>query len=196
MNTQWIYWHFKDVIKDKERKKLIRVSYKKGYKKGTVLTEDGGHGKDGGKSRDTDVAFSDKQFLYDILCPFVSAANKSAGWNFDIDWFESVQIARYKKNQHYAWHNDGVSDHSGKYGENQGNFANKVRKLSLVAILSNGYTGGEFLIKSPYSDKPDKPDLGVGDVIVFPSYLQHTSTPITKGTKYSAAMWCLGPPFK
>ena len=40
------------------------------------------------------------------------------------------------------------------------------------------------------------PEIKVGDVIVFPSYVFHRSTSISKGTKYSAAMWCLGPPFK
>ena len=195
MNTRWIYWHFKKAIKNKDRKKIISMASKKGYIEATTLSKDNKSERNP-KARDTDVSFSSDKYLYNLICPFVVEANKSAEWIFDIDWYEDVQIAKYKKNQHYDWHNDGRSDNSGKYGKDAGNFANKVRKLSLVAILSNGYSGGEFLIKSPYSDEPEKPDLGVGDIIVFPSYLQHTSNPVTKGTKYSLAMWCLGPPFR
>ena len=32
-----------------------------------------------------------------------TGANSSAGWNFDIDWCEAVQIARYQKDEHYTW---------------------------------------------------------------------------------------------
>ena len=195
MNTLWMYWHFKNAIKDKDRKKIKRMASTGGYIKGGVMGKDG-KDKEGGDARDTDVSFSNEKYFYDLLCHFVEEANKEAEWRFDIDWYEDVQIAKYKKNQHYGWHNDGVSDHSGKYSGDEKNFSSRVRKLSLVALLSNGYSGGEFMIQSPYKDEPEKPDLEIGDVIVFPSYLQHISTPITKGIKYSMSMWCLGPPFK
>ena len=150
------------------------------------------------KIRDTQVAFSDKEYLYTLLVPYVHGANKNAGWNFDVDWFEPVQIAKYKKNQHYSWHNDGGSDEHGSYTEGE-NFKGKVRKLSLVAMLSNGYRGGEleFALQTPNTENEIlNPKMGVGDVVVFPSFVLHRSTPITKGIKYSASMWCLGPPFK
>ena len=69
----------------------------------------------------------------------------------------------------------------------------------MVAFLSNGYVGGDLELALQKQDEENEilyPEIGVGDVIVFPSYVFHRSTPITKGTKYSAAMWCLGPPFK
>ena len=47
----------------------------------------------------------------------------------------------------------------------------------------------------PLKDNRFEPDIDAGDIIVFPSYLWHTSTPVIKGTKTSLAMWCLGPPF-
>ena len=135
--------------------------------------------------------------MYDTLCPFVNHANGQAGWKYDLDWFESVQIARYKKNQHYAWHTDGGGDHFGVYPN--GNSKGKVRKISLVACLSNGYVGGELELSLQRPGEENEvlhPEMKVGDVIVFPSYVFHRSTEITKGTKYSAAMWCLGAPFK
>ena len=35
-----------------------------------------------------------------------------------------------------------------------------------------------------------------GSIIVFPSYMHHQVTPVTKGTRYSLVMWSLGKPFR
>ena len=35
-----------------------------------------------------------------------------------------------------------------------------------------------------------------GSIIVFPSFLYHQVTPITKGTRYSLVMWVLGRPWQ
>ena len=35
-----------------------------------------------------------------------------------------------------------------------------------------------------------------GSIIVFPSFVQHQVTPVTKGTRYSLVLWSLGQPFK
>lgn len=198
MQTKYSYWLFKDVLSEKDRNKIKRIAKKSGYGKATIRDDNNETKKPDKKVRNTDTAFSSDQFLYDTLCPFVHSANESAGWKYDLDWFESIQIARYKKNQHYAWHTDGRSDHFGAYSEGS-NHKGRVRKVSLVAFLSNGYVGGDLELALQKQDEENEilyPEIGVGDVIVFPSYVFHRSTPITKGTKYSAAMWCLGPPFK
>ena len=35
-----------------------------------------------------------------------------------------------------------------------------------------------------------------GSIIVFPSYVYHQVTPVTRGTRYSLVLWSLGQPFK
>ena len=35
-----------------------------------------------------------------------------------------------------------------------------------------------------------------GSLVVFPSWLWHRVTPVTKGIRYSAVIWTLGKPFK
>ena len=198
MQTKYSYWVFRDAIPEKDRNKVKRIAKKSGYKEAATrdpfsLVEE----PSDDTARNTDITFSGDQFLYDLLCPLVISANEQAGWKYDLDWFEPVQIARYKKNQHYAWHRDGSGDHFGTYPE--GNFKGKVRKVSLVACLSNGYVGGDLELALQKQEEENEilhPEMKVGDVIVFPSYIFHRSTPITKGTKYSAAMWCLGAPFK
>ena len=199
MQTKYSYWVFRDVISEKDRNKIKRKAKKSSYSKASTRDSDLTEEEKNDNVRNTDVAFSNDQYLYDLLCPFVHIANENAGWKYDVDWFESVQIARYKKNQHYAWHTDGNNDHFATYGED-GNYTGKVRKLSLVSCISNGFDGGEleFSVQDGGEDTNSilTPELEVGDVVVFPSFVRHRSTPITKGTKYSAAMWCLGAPFK
>ena len=198
MQTKYTYWLFKDALREKDRNKVKRLAKKSGYGIATTKDAEGKSSNPDKKVRDTDIAFSNDQYLYDLLCPFVHTANDSAGWKYDLDWFESVQIAKYKKNQHYSWHRDGAGDHFGTYSKGE-NIEGKVRKVSLVACLSNGYVGGDLELALQEQDKENEvlyPEMKVGDVIVFPSYVFHRSTSISKGTKYSAAMWCLGPPFK
>ena len=197
MQTKYSYWLFKDVLSEKDRNKIKRIAKKSGYGKAVTRADDLRAREPDNKLRNTDVAFSNDQYLYNLLAPFVHTANESSGWKYDLDWFESVQIARYKKNQHYSWHTDGAGDHFGAYPD--GNSKGKVRKISLVACLSNGYVGGDLELALQEQEKENEilyPEMKVGDVIVFPSYVFHRSTSISKGTKYSAAMWCLGPPFK
>jgi len=197
VQTKYSYWLFRDVIPEKDRNKVKRIAKKSGYLIATTKDKEGKTSDPDKKVRDTTAAFSNDPYLYDLLCPFVHQANESAGWRYDLDWFESVQIARYKKNQHYAWHTDGGGDHFGAYPE--GNSKGKVRKVSLVACLSNGYVGGDLELALQEQEKENEilyPEMKVGDVIVFPSFVFHRSTSITKGTKYSVAMWCLGPPFR
>ena len=197
MQTKYSYWVYRGALSEKARNKVKRIAKKSKYSEATTQDRDRKNKELDKKERDTDTAFSDDQYLYDLLCPFVHDANESAGWKFDLDWFESVQIARYKKNQHYTWHTDGNGDHFGAYSE--GSSKGKVRKVSLVACLSNGYVGGDLELSLQRPEEENEilhPEMKVGDVIVFPSYVFHRSTEITKGTKYSAAMWCLGAPFK
>jgi len=204
VQTKYSYWLFKDVIQEKDRKKIKRLASKSGYKEAIVrVTMKSDDNPDNTvldkKVRNSNISFSGDQYFYDLFCPFVDSANEQAGWKYDVDWFEAVQIAKYKKDQHYSWHKDGSGDHFGVYTD-EGNLKGKVRKLSLISCISNGFDGGEleFSIQDSEGNKNSilTPELKIGDVVVFPSFVQHRSTPITKGTKYSVTMWCLGPPFR
>ena len=196
MQTKYYYWLFKDVIQENDRKKIKRFASKSGYKEG-ALKDYNSKGELNNKIRNSNISFSSDQYFYDLLCPFIHDANKNAGWKYDVDWFEAVQIAEYKKDQHYSWHTDGGSDHFGAYTD-EGNFKGKVRKLSLVSCISDGFDGGELEFSVPDKEKSMilRPELKIGDVIVFPSFVCHRSAPITKGIKYSVSMWCLGLPFR
>lgn len=96
---------------------------------------------------------------------------------------ENIQYTVYNSDDqgYYDWHLDMGPD--------------KVRrKLSLVCQLSDPseYEGGELQINNGQIMIPEKDK---GTVILFPSYLLHRVTPVTKGTRRSLVVWIEGPAF-
>ena len=198
MEIKHAYWIFRNELSEKNRNKIKRIAKKSGYTDAITKSFYSSDKQKDAKIRDVGITFSNDPFLYDVFTPLVNSANEQSGWKYDLDWFEGVQIAKYKKNQHYTWHRDGASDHFASYSNGE-NFKGKIRKVSLVACLSNGYVGGDLELALQEQDKENeilRPEMEAGDVIIFPSYIFHRSTAIEKGVKYSASMWCLGPPFK
>ena len=176
--------------------------------------------------RDSEVAWLDEQWIYDLITPFIQKANFYAGWNFDLDYFESFQFTKYNSpGGFYGWHCDANGDwHSrykryipgithleftnpkeklpARYSYND-NFVNKVRKISITLNLSveNSYEGGnlkfDFGPHTPGERFKECVEIRPqGSIIVFPSFEYHCVTPVTKGTRYSLVLWALGAPFK
>lgn len=73
---------------------------------------------------------------------------------------------------------------------------NSCRKLSVIVQLSDPseYEGGELQIRNGGKD-PCVVEKEKGTVIIFPTYLLHRVTPVTKGTRRSLVLWVEGPPF-
>jgi hypothetical protein len=64
--------------------------------------------------RDSEVAWLNDVWLYELLMPYIREANEQAGWKFDIDDAEYFQFTVYNEGCFYWWHSDGRSDHHGK----------------------------------------------------------------------------------
>lgn len=171
--------------------------------------------------RDSEVAWLDDKWIFDLISPYIHSANKNAGWKFDIDGSESFQFTVYNPGGFYGWHADGTSDHSrtlkrfipgitplAKNGQpplgytRNPNHVGKIRKLSMTLNLNEpgDYEGG--LLKfdfGPHAQKRYHECTEIapqGSLIVFPSFIYHQVTPVTRGTRYSLVLWTLGPPFK
>ena len=79
----------------------------------------------------------------------------------------------------------------------------KVRKISMTVNLADpkNYDGGNLKFDlGPHTDEDRfkvcddiRPQ---GSAIVFPSFTYHCVTPVTKGTRYSLVLWCLGKPWQ
>lgn len=208
MNYKFDYWCFKKALPDDFCNKIMDIAKKQ--KDNLAVTgveqEQIAKGKkikisDLKKRRNSNVIWLEDQFIYDKVYPFLHQANLEAGWNMDFDWSEACQFTKYSKGQFYDWHCDS---HPIPYPKEKGSaFEGKVRKLSCTISLSEpkDYEGGllEFDLRNSYTKSKKikcKEILPKGSICVFPSYIWHRVTPVTKGTRYSLVIWSLGKPFK
>jgi len=136
--------------------------------------------------RKSDIVWTSEKWVYDLISPYMFSANEQAKWRYNIRSAENCQLTRYTKDNFYNWHIDGMGSHS----ELQQN--GDTRKLSMSIILNSDYKGGDFEMRGL---KEKIPRLEEGSIIVFPSFLEHRVTPVTKGIRYSLVAWFLGPPY-
>ena len=133
------------------------------------------------KARITDIYW--EELLSPIGCvvqSYIVEANKN--WGYDIQRLEKVQMSQYQQGGHYGWHMDS------KVPVN-----NEQRKLSISILLNDNFEGGGLEIES---NKDENVLKYQGDIVVFPSFLQHRVLPVTAGTRYTAVSWAYGPTFR
>lgn len=120
------------------------------------------------------------KWIYDKMDTAVQAANTA--YKFDlVGFFSGIQFTKYQVGDYYDWHLDiGGGGYSS-------------RKLSLTVQLTDPseYEGGdlEFMFSKGFQSKER------GSITVFPSYLPHRVTPVTRGTRMCLVTWVDGPPF-
>jgi PKHD-type hydroxylase len=102
---------------------------------------------------------------------------------------ENLQFTKYDESFQgkYDWHVDAG-----------GPDLKSCRKLSFVLQLScpSEYEGGELQFGSSTDAEIEVANKNKGAVIIFPSYMRHRATEVTKGTRYSLVTWVNGPPFR
>ena len=65
--------------------------------------------------------------------------------------------------------------------------------------MNDGYEGGEMRFRTLHENSEVKETViepQLGDLIIFPSFIDHKVSPVTKGVRYSVVAWFGGPPFK
>ncbi len=117
---------------------------------------------------------------------YMEMANQSAEWGYNLSGQEDTQIGRYKSTDegYYDWHIDAGPPQNGIQ-----------RKLSCVILLNDPseFEGGILQFKGMEDQNLlDKQ----GSIIVFPSFIEHKVTPVTKGVRYTAVTWASGPSFR
>ncbi len=121
------------------------------------------------------------QWLFERLFNAAVEANRKY-WQFDITgFFQPLQLVRYRgeEKQHYAWHLDIGS------GFDTG------RKISISLQLSNpaDYDGGELELSTGLIIPAPKEQ---GAIVLFPSYVLHRVTPVTRGERWVIVGWVQG----
>jgi len=104
-------------------------------------------------------------------------------YKFDIQgFFEGAQIYEYPEGGFLDWHMDIA----------KGYMSN--RKLSMSVQLTDGseYEGGNL----EFMDFKETGPRGIGDLIVFPAFLQHRVSKLTRGKRYAWVSWVHGPAYR
>lgn len=130
---------------------------------------------------------NDWDWLYRKLMDYAKQANDRL-WNFDlISADEQIQYTEYydTANGHYDWHQDIGPD------------GGSLRKVSITVQLSDPeeYVGGDLEMWQGGSSHV-KAERGAGVVFIFPSYMMHRVTKVTKGTRRSFVLWVGGQHYK
>jgi PKHD-type hydroxylase len=124
-------------------------------------------------------------WVYDKLKNFAIEANNTI-WDFDLrSIVDPVQYTEYNEGgDHYDWHLD------------IGPASINHRKISIVVQLSDpdDYDGGDFELYCGGEFKR-LPKLK-GCAILFPSFLLHRVTPVTRGVRKTLVLWIGGGSFK
>lgn len=182
----WAYWD--EAFSPGECEKIIKYALQNPKEKGAISGTVGVPGKIDSLYRNNSVIWlnhdsPDIKFAMERLTGIINDLNNKY-FNFNLYGFcENLQFTEYiAPGEYYKKHIDKMYD-------------GLVRKLSVVIQLTDPaeYEGGELIL-----------DLGVpnimrknqGSVILFPSYVLHEVTPITKGTRHSLVAWLAGDPFK
>lgn len=155
---------------------------------GLIVEGQGGGARDGQGNagyRDSRVAWlrpsPETNWVFAKAQGFVEQANAHAYRMELAGYTEPLQVAEYGPGQFYDWHLDLGRDRL------------SIRKLSFIVQLTDpaAYEGGgvELLCaREPYP-LPN----GLGSMAVFPTYLLHRVTPVTRGLRKSLVGWIGGP---
>ena len=202
MNIEHPYWYFKSAIPMDTCDEIIEVCSSKPKISGTLgsrVIKEKDLRRTDSKIRDSSIVWVSEEWIYKLIQPYIKIANKNAGWNFQWDFSEPCQFTEYNEGQFYGWHCDSALKPHDKPSDKK--IHGKIRKLSLTLTLSNreDYEGGDLQFDyrnnkgkatSIIDDMRDK-----GSLVVFPSFIWHRVTKVTRGTRHSLVSWNLGKPF-
>lgn len=184
-DPQQYYW-FKDGFSKKELSKIYKDIDTLPFQEATTFSN-----KSDASVRSSSVKWipqnDEWSWLYEKLINFAVIANEEL-WKFDlVSAPELIQYTEYYdvEGGHYDWHQD--------IGPNEGS----LRKVSITVQLSepDEYQGGDLEVWTG-GNSVSSAERGAGVVVVFPSYLMHRVTKVTKGTRRSFVLWVGGDHYK
>ena len=127
---------------------------------------------------------SEHAWLFDRMQDVINQVNQD--YKFILSHGNPFRILKYKVGGHYNRHEDlGVGPTS-------------TRKISLAIQLSNpeDYDGGDLEFTYEASKEAQENRRNRGAAIIFPSFLAHKVTIVTRGVRWSMVSWVQGPPFR
>jgi len=182
-------WCYKDDVFNAEELKRI-INYCNTIEKieGTINTAKNNFGVDE-TYRNSKISWvspnEESAWFFDKLAQNIDMLNQTY-YRFDLYGYSNLQFTEYSAENlgKYDYHMDTLL---GIYNQNEP----LTRKLSATLLLNDNFEGGNF----EFFDQAHQPKMLAGSLIVFPSFLVHRVTPVTKGVRNSLVAWCVGPKF-
>jgi PKHD-type hydroxylase len=181
--NQTNYYWFGNGFTPVEVDKIVDLSKNFSFEKGTTVST-----QKTDEARKSQIKWlpydNSTEWIVDKLTEQIIEANQI--WKFELSSvIDNIQYTEYDGNGgHYDWHLDIGPDNISH------------RKISVVVQLSQPYEydGGKLQLKNG----PGEIDVpqGKGTVIVFPSFLLHRVTPLTRGNRKSLVFWVGGGHYK
>lgn len=191
------WWLYPSLVDAETCERIVTLGLSLEQEEGSLRASDEHH------KRKTRIAWIREDWVYEVVEKFVHKANGSAGWNFDVERMQSLQFGIYAEGGKYDWHFDMTGR---TYSERDGvspAFHGLLRKISFSLQLSapDSYEGGDLQLELGLPGDPNRvecPDPGRarGTLIVFPSFVPHRVTPVTRGVRYSLVGWVCGKPWR
>jgi len=182
------YWRWEKAVPKEVCEAMIKEVKVEDIQESYVLGADLGNKRDINIRNNRATFMQSNHWFEGILWNHVRYANASMQLGYVIDACEPVQLSSYGPGEFYGWHKDAdfyAISHA------------PIRKLSAVCLLSSkeDFEGGELKLRV---DKTESDNMLAeqGDIVVFPSSLDHKAFPVTKGMRFSAVLWATGPAFK
>lgn len=139
-------------------------------------------------SRWIDKKKDSSKFISEIVQDFGWEANRLS-FGLDIDYLRDMEFVEY--------HATEESEHEFIQDTIWGNPLSYDKKLTVIIQLSSpeDYEGGEFLIDPNYGGVTED-FIQRGSILVLPSPIKYSSTPITSGVRKTLVGWIEGPKFR
>jgi len=121
-------------------------------------------------------------YLNRIMNTYITMANREC-FGVQLNGFQEFQIANYSEGDFYDYHMDSnIFNHTSQ------------RKLSVTVQLSDSidYVGGDFEFSKDVGNLDKKKLREKGTILVFPSFLYHRVTEVSKGSRFSLVGWYEG----
>jgi PKHD-type hydroxylase len=191
----WIYWD--NGFTPEEIDKMCDYFAEQGVERRGTTVEQG----DNEKFRKSNIKFynyeptnENTNWIFQRLNFIIQQANNRF-YGFDLNGFESFQYTEYdgSENGRYDFHTDTI------YGNMMPVDMIETRKLSLTFCLNQSgvdYEGGDFQINIGQEKDAETAPVVKGRALIFPSFMIHRVTPVTKGKRKSLVVWTMGPKFK
>lgn len=172
------FYYFENAFTDEEIKMIQATAMKVEPESGTTASSD--NPNEGIRKSEIRWLY-DAPWLYKRLWTMIEEANRNV-WNFNLSHGrDAIQHTIYNEGGgHYDWHMDA------------GHGMMRHRKVSLTVQLTDtdDYEGGELQLWR--GQNPLDAPRGKGTVVIFPSYMMHRVTEVTKGTRESLVLWVGG----